>query len=166
MWAFGCLKKGKLYRELTKHNPSECRLFKNVKDPELFKEWLYKLLNNKFKNIQGDEEMKKHNVCQMTYQFGYIYLNGKFEKLVDPDKPIKQVSYFVKLEEIDQGLKKIEELFEIDFSECCADESFYNKSDHLDIVCYYNQDLLDLVYQKDRFIFEKFGYPKKILLSS
>ena len=67
------------------------------------------------------------------------------------------VDYFIRAENLEEDFDKI-------FNTNINDAIHYRSGvgNHLPYKDYYNKDLMDLVYQKDNYIFKKFNYKAEI----
>lgn len=154
LWTYGCLKKGDIYKIITQNFPQYAHLYNSHTDIQNFKLWLTLLLNYKIilpkKLYYFDIDiMKKHNIGLATYRFFSIYNHSNFKLLNNFNyNPI--IDIFIRNESMASDLQKIG-LEYIDIK--------INDSQKLDID-YYDDEMKELVFKKDKYLFEKFNYPK------
>lgn len=91
--------------------------------------------------------LKKYSIGALTYRFINAYTNGS--NLI--------VDYVLKLEEMYDKLPKILNFTE-ELKEVFKSMSKIHTSKHSHYSEYYNQESIDIVYNKDKLIIEKFGY--------
>jgi hypothetical protein len=94
--------------------------------------------------------MRKYNIGHLTYRFFLLYNCLDFILLKNPKKNLL-ADVFIRSEKLEEDFNKI---FDTDIKKTTN----FNKSEHLHYVKYYNTELINLVYEKDMYIFKKFSY--------
>ena len=151
LWNYGCERQGGVYNYVKKNYPHYAYLYSSKRNIKNFRLWLGLILTNTI--CYNGEDMKKYNIGLVTYRFFKLY-NFKDYSLLDKVDIDPLIDVFIKLENIKEDLKKIE----LSYTEIRVNASKYLQSDSADI--YYDQELKNLVYSKDRYIFDKFYYQK------
>ena len=103
-------------------------------------------------NNNVDSMMKKHNIGLFTARTLALFFNnrGKYLKKLSLNNNITKI---IKLENIEEDLKKLN----LTYNNIAENTSRLGK---VNINDYYDQELIDLIYEKDKFIFKKFNYDK------
>lgn len=175
LWAFGCEGRGGVLSWL-KDDPTWQRVYANANDPELFRLWLKMIYSQEYVNkMQNGYNHFNLNHCigLMTWHYAYLYLTGvgidgspKFRDYDDFSKYEQRhniVDYWLRLEDLAGTIYKalIEAGCAIDKKNLqilCTERS--NMSNHLPYRDYYDLGNIVLVQDKERLIFERFGYNK------
>lgn len=175
LYIWGPSSRGKLDIVDSEYEKLSIPLEKEIKEKKenrikLFRLWMKYLLKNK-NSLIGQNKcnlskiMKDYNIGLMTARFlCYYYKNFDdeiadkyFRKyLSDVNLQSPYTSNFIKLENIKEDLKSVN----IKYNNTWVND---NKSQgYLDFPWYkyYDQELIDLIYEKDKHIFNKFDYDK------
>ena len=160
LWAYGCYKKGALFNYFNKHHQEYLYLYSDVYNIQHFKTWCKLILQYNIilkKNIffQDTDVMKYYNIGIVTYRFITLYYNGNFN-ILHNDKINNEVDIFIKVENMINDLQKINIHITEDQNENGKIKS--NSTTHLDYQLYYDDELRNLVYLKDFYIFKRFQY--------
>lgn len=146
------------------------KLTKDQKKLVEFKIWMKYILTNKnklksSKNCDLSQIMKDYNIGLVTARF-LCYYYRDFKEFNKPDPYFKKylkdinskspyISNFIKVETIRDDLKRLK----IDYSNTWSNQKINNESE-LQYYHYYDQDLIDLIYKRYKYIFDKFNYNK------
>lgn len=203
LWAFGCSGRGGLYNDLTSKKPLEAvsqavrnptkmaqsvghQLFKPVDDwkrvyadwddPELFQEWLHRLLETEFayaargrylaNPISRFAGLFTHRYVQLTTAAIDKYRGASGPKtlgeLLEFDEEYNVVDDFIRLEHVEEDLIRVLDSTGYDLSEEQLEEirnrTATNTSDRRETSYYYDSRSRDLVELKETLIVEKYGY--------
>lgn len=147
LWSFGCEGHGLLREKIEKFKPKHLKFY-SKKTPENFRGWLLALLEGRFPlkggKVGHNGSMKRHQIGHLTQRFFRLYNKSRFSLLKFP-KVNPLVDKFIRLENLPKG------------------RPIGKKSTHKPTECYYNQATADLVWQRDQYLFTKFGYPRLVL---
>ena len=155
-WAYSCPElKGGLGKTFVRHYPDKKHLFDDGHSVENFQTWLKLMLtdaNFGKGNSIDTAAMRRYDIGILTYRFFLLYNALDFSLLKEPDKNVL-VDHFIRVESLEEDFDRI-------FGTNINEERHYKsgKSKHLPCNEYYNESLMDLVYRKDRYIFDKFNY--------
>jgi len=162
LWSYGCYKKGALFNYFNKHHPEYLYLYSDVYNIQNFKTWCKLILQYNIilkKNIffQDTDVMKYYNIGIVTYRFISLYYNGNFNILHnDKINNKNDIDIFIKVENMINDLQKINIHITEEQNENGKTKS--NSTTHLDYQLYYDDELRNLVYLKDFYIFKRFNY--------
>lgn len=121
----------------------------HFKETEDFKKWLYNYKGFGLAYRRDSVIMEKYNIGFFTMRFFQIYNKDNYDLLNYVDEnPI--INEFIRCETIFLDIKRI---FGIE-----AEEIKLNMSNHLPYQEYYDEKMKKYIYQKDSYIFKKFGY--------
>ena len=204
LWAYGCGKRGRLYEQLTKKRMktktklglllrgkvaavmSESRkdteawqkLYADAEDPNLFQQWLKKILQpeNHVYLGEGYHESSLSDFSGfMTFRYCYIHLKNFFNKdnfhgirnisqLREFDSLNNLLDHVIRMENLEDDLIRVLQEIGYELDQESKDWIYSlkkektNKSDRKGFEFYYNQETVDLVFDKERFIIEKYDY--------
>jgi len=119
-----------------------------------FQEWLKIIINDRFLLPPAGEEF---NIGILTWTFFEKYYNNDYRFLNTPNEEYL-VDHYIRLETLEEDFNRI---FGTDIKK--QNNPRYKTTKHLPYIEYYNNELIDLVYDKEKFIFDKFNYNKPIL---
>jgi len=146
LWSFGCEGNGMLRRRVGKATPQLLKFY-SKKTPENFRGWLRALLGGRFPlrggTVGHNGLMKHHKIGLLTQRFFRLYNKSRYGLLNSP-KVNPLVDKFIRLENLPKG------------------RPIGKKTNHKPTAHYYNQATADLVWQRDQYLFKKFGYPKLV----
>ena len=150
----GMKNKNKFSKYLLRNHPRNYYYnIENPTDKKCFKNFLLFMINdyssfwphNDYSDIR-----KKYNIGYMTQVFFRMYNNNNYELLENiSENPI--IDFFIKQENL---LNDINKYFNLNLSNLKNS----SKSNHIHYSNYYDEELTKLIYEKDRYIFEKFNY--------
>lgn len=171
LWAFGCEGRGGLQSRL---QPDWQYLYKDVDDPELFREWLRKVYSEEataqMRNGYGRFSLRG-DVGFMSYRYAYLYLPGvdletapyfrDYFELENYDREHNMVDAWIKLEDLAYTLYAALKLAGYEVSRERVgqlSERRSNTSGHGDIAGYYDFESAQRVRHRERLIVDKHGY--------
>lgn len=146
MFAYNC----RLLPNQTEKTEFGIKYYSNVNSIEIFREWL-KLKICDVNDKLGDSNLiyQRSDVGVITNRFFHLYNDNDFSYLNKPNEnPL--VDLFIKAENISDALTELNLPGKHD--------TLVNSSPHLPWREYYTDELIDLVYEKDKYIFDKFEY--------
>lgn len=137
--------------------------FCNIKNNTIdFTIWLKNILNFESTFIQFTPNelntLKKYNIGNATFQFINTYQNGNFLYLKAPNKD-KFVNSYIKDYDIVNSLEKSLEYMNIKSLNKSYFDNIENLKEDFDINAYYTDELINLIYKKDIYLFKKFNIP-------
>ena len=183
LWAFGCMQKGGLYKHTVQKN-----LFRRIKHPEnfflstkewklvysdvndvtLFKKWLQMLLNTNRKDVSFFRKTS-NSIGYMTFKYLELYTYN-FKKnitLVKDHTELKKfdvdnnfIDYFITNENLEKDFQILINKINTTGSDISGilGSPKTNRSIRTEYRTYYDNDLIELVREKDKLIIEKHKY--------
>ena len=175
---------GRNYNEIFTHFKNEfnkpikewAAVYKNIKDPECFRRWL-KLIFNQDRKLDirgGYSECSISNFAGLlTFRYCRMYQKHFFRKknykgiknvkeLKEFDKENNIIDIIIKNENLEEDLidaiKKIGYNLDDKTIKSIKNERKTNVSKHLDSSFYYDEETINLVAEKEKFIIDKYGY--------
>jgi hypothetical protein len=173
LWAFGCEGRGGVLSWL-KDDPDWVRLYSNVNDVELFRQWLRRVYDERYTSQMHNSYGRfslRGRVGFMTYRYAYLYLPGfdlensppfeAYHYFEDYDHQYNMVDAWIELERLTFTLGAALKLagYDVDddrLAQLC--ETCSNTSNHLPVWEYYDSESWQLVHDRERLIVEKHGY--------
>lgn len=185
LWAFGSMKKGALYEMLIekrwykkiKHPQSFFtpvaewkKVYSNVEDKALFRQWLSMLLKKRRKDIIGfGNKNIPNNIGLMTFRYLQLYsydfnenvnLLNDFSKLKTFDEQYNFIDHFIYNDNLEKdfielmdkaGIDKtvVNELIKMPKTNTSKRDSYQQ---------YYDQETIDIVAQSDKLIIDKHNF--------
>lgn len=164
LWAFGCKKRGSLYNTFKNRLPPQyLSLYSDPNSSQNFRTWLKILLGNNTLTkllpkpklgFHNSQLMQKFNIGLLTYRFFALYNESNFNLLRPqyiPHNPV--VDLFIRSEHMQEDLAKLKITLP-------QQSTKTNSSNHKPYDFYLDEETKDLIYEKDKYIFTKFGYEK------
>ena len=168
LWAFGCKKKGQLYGTFknSKFLSQHLAVYSDPSSPQNFRTWLKiildsetltKLLPQPKLGFHDSKIMKQFNIGLLTYRFFALYNESNFN-LLHPENINKNpvVDIFIRTEHMQEDLAKLN----IQIPRTTTQSTKINASKHKSSDFYLDEETKNLIYEKDKYIFTKFGYDK------
>ena len=187
LWAFGCDKKGAVFNKVTAQDQLRglekwTRVYQSSEDVSAFREWLFMMNDKQYWHDFG-EGFGGSPISQFAGLLTYRYMTlfcckdhesvnlaklDSFDSLAEYARERCFVDHFIRNEKLEADFFKVLELIGINVSiEKRAELSLRPKTNlssraH-DAHYYYDSDTEKLVFERERFIVEKFGYVKPSL---
>lgn len=175
LWAYGCQKKGNFYHRHIKLFPEEKFLYQDPFNYHNFRKWLKRVLvydTEKPLRIKPFDFTKasQYNIGLLTLEVIETYFQGNY-KFLERSRIAFDIEndfdFIIKIEEwkniLPKIIKKLSLENEINNSRYQtilkkAILDYPNSSKHDSIEKYYDQETLELVKEKDKFVFQHFDY--------
>jgi len=183
LWAFSCMQRGGLFTHTAKKNilrklkhPKTFftsakewqKVYSDPEDPELFKKWLEMLLCTRRKDIACFGDTTKI-IGYMTYKYFELYTyNFKkafktirtYEQLSGFDQQNNFIDFFITSENLENDFRllMIKTGIQKEVIDNVLNIPKTNPSQRKHYRDYYNNDLIELVREKDKLIIEKHNY--------
>lgn len=174
IFSFGCTGNGGMLGWL-KDNKEFSDVYSNAKNIENFHKWLELIYSNEYINLMGNgyPDFSLHGrVGLMTWRYAYLYTEGirtdecpyfeNYQKFFEYLNEFCIVDEWIRLEDLSKTitkcLKKASYIVpKNQLDSFCGIKS--NASNHLPTRNYYDEWSIELVKDKEKFIFDKFKYP-------
>lgn len=165
-----------LLRELIKDVDMWQRLYEDADDVESFRVWLKRIHNPHYSGLlqEGYGETSVSEFCGfMTYRYLRLCcmnrheIYGKnslicYDDVVQFDKQNCRIDYFIRQESVEDDLCRLLEYMNVLTTErrkLVVNAKRINESNRRRRVAdYFDRETMDLVYERDRLLIEKFGY--------
>ena len=145
-------------------------VYDDAENPELFKTWLEMLLHSRRKDLIGfGNSNVPDTMGLLTYRYLNLYSNNfkngisgihNFQELKEFDKQNNFLDFFIRNEHLEEDFKTLIQKMGVD--ENVVTEILKlpktNRSSRKDYRNYYNNEMIELVREKDKLIIEKHGY--------
>lgn len=143
--------------------PEIKELFNDGMDVSNFQKWLPIFLNDMEldwpkiylpKNSILEGYRHEHDIGYLTWVFMKMFYELDLSYLDTPEKN-KIADIYIKTETLNE---QASEIFDIDIKKLNSRPKSNGFKRHKDYREYYNDELIEMVYRKDKYIFDKFGY--------
>lgn len=185
LWAFGCMKKGGLYEQLTnkrlinklkkpkllfKSSAQWISVYENAENPELFRNWLKMILQTNRKDIHEYKRLNENvKIGLLTTRYLHLYNHDfhkkaieltHFDDIVNFDKIHNFLDVVLYNETLDADLFSLLTKLNIDqeILHQLITAPRTNASKRKSYQDYYNTETINLVSSMDRLIIEKHNY--------
>lgn len=185
LWAYGANGKGDIFSRTTTLTRKRLlkldffssnqwkKVYADPNDPLLFRQWLHMIFDIKNQDLINDTfaaSKLNDKVGILTYRFLHLHTFTSFDELnaieydtEDMNRHII-VDHFIRNENLEQDFITALQKSNISIPEEQRQLIFEKKktkantSKRLPVACYYDQDSIELIKEKERFIIEKFNY--------
>ncbi|MBV9961194.1 MAG: hypothetical protein JO072_03010 [Parafilimonas sp.] len=185
LWAFGSMGKGGLYDQIVKKSfyrklnypvsfftPVEewKHAYSNAEDPQLFKKWLKLLLVSRRKDLIGYGQGRAGSIMGLlTYRYLGLYsynfkkqrkVISSYQEVFEFDKQNNFLDFYIRNENLESDFSLLMNKLGIEtgFAQQISNIPKTNSSVRKNYKEYYDQELMELVNEKERLIIEKHNY--------